>query len=161
MDDEHLSQVEAVLQALRDAGLTANPIKCRLGLEEANYLGHVFGRGCIKPQTGKVESLTTWPRPTTKKQVRTFLGLVGYYRQFIPNFADRTAPLHDLTWKTHPNQVQWTLVTEEAFQNLREALCQEPVLATPNFQLRFTVQTGASEGGIGAVLSQVPMPSQA
>ena len=80
---------------------------------------------------------------------------MGYYRQFIPNFADRAAPLHDLTRKTHPNQVQWTPVTEEAFQDLREALCQEPVLATPNFQLRFTVQTDASEGGIGAVLSQV------
>ena len=113
--EEHLTRVAAVQQALCDAGLTANPTKCRLSLEEAQYLGHVAGQGCIKPQTGKVESLTTWSQPTTKKKVRTFLGLVGYYWQFIQSFATRAASLHDLTRKTEPNQVQWTSVTEKAF----------------------------------------------
>ena len=128
----------------------ANPTKWRLGLEEAHYLGHVVRRGCIKPQTGKVESLTTWLRPTTKKQMRTFLGLVGYYRQFILSSAPARSDPED---PAQPGAVN--PVAEEASQNLREALCQEPVLATPSFQLRFTMQTDASEGGIGAVVSQV------
>ena len=153
--EDHGPRVEAVLQALREAGLTANPTKCHLGVEEANYLGHVVGRGCIRPQARKVESIGTWPQPSTKRQVRTFLGLVGYYRQFIQDFATRAAPLHDLTKKTQPNRVKWTPEAEAAFQDLREALCQEPVLVTPNFNSPFILHTDASEGGIGAVLSQV------
>ena len=66
--EEHLVWVEAVLQALREADLTANPTKCRLGREEAQYLCHVVRRGCIRPQTGKIDSMATWPQPTTKKQ---------------------------------------------------------------------------------------------
>ncbi|KAJ8279240.1 hypothetical protein COCON_G00063060, partial [Conger conger] len=92
--ESHLRRLETVLGALREAGLTANPAKCRLGLEEADYLGHTVGRGCVRPQSRKVDGIANWPRPTTKRQVRTFLGLVGYYRQFIPDFASRAAPLH-------------------------------------------------------------------
>lgn len=150
-----MARVEAVLQVLWEAWLTANPTKCHLGLEEANYMGHVVGQGCIRPQATKVESIATWPQPGTKKQVRTFLGLVGYYRQFIPGYAVRAAPLHDLTKKEQPNWVKWSPEAEAAFQDLREALYQEPVLVTPNFKLPFVQHTDASEGGIVAVLSQV------
>jgi hypothetical protein len=82
--DTHVKQVSAVLQALREAGLTANPKKCQLGLQEAEYLGYTIGRGCVKPQMKKVEAIQDWPRPLTKKQVRTFVGLTSYYRRFIP-----------------------------------------------------------------------------
>lgn len=153
--EEHIPRLEAVLNALRQAGLTANPRKCHLGLEEAKYLGHEVGRGCIRPLASKVESIATWPQPSTKKQVRIFLGLVGYYRQFIADFAARAAPLHDLTKKTRPNQVSWSLEAEAAFQDLRQALCQEPVLITPKFDKPLILHTDASEGGVGAVLSQV------
>ncbi|KAG5847077.1 hypothetical protein ANANG_G00122120 [Anguilla anguilla] len=151
----HLARLEAVLGALREAGLTANATKCRLGLEEADYLGYTVGRGCVKPQPTKVESIATWPKPLTKKQVRTFLGLVGYYRQFIPNFASIATPLHDLTSKNRPNRVSWTAETEAAFGTLRQTLCSEPVLVTPAFDQTFVLQTDASMGGIGAVLSQI------
>lgn len=77
--EEHLHHLEAVLQALRAAALTANPNKCSLAEEEANYLGYTVGRGNVKPQSKKIDSILTWPQPQTKKQVRTFLGLVGYY----------------------------------------------------------------------------------
>lgn len=73
----HLHQVSSVLQALREAGLTANPTKCRLGLRDAEYLGYTIGRGCVKPQGKKVEAIQDWPRPLTKKQVRTFVGLTS------------------------------------------------------------------------------------
>ncbi len=74
--EEHLHHLEAVLQALRAAALTANPNKCSLAQEEANYLGYTVGRGNVKPQSKKIDSILTWPQPQTKKQVRTFLGLV-------------------------------------------------------------------------------------
>lgn len=129
--ENHLQHLEAVLQALREAGLTANPAKCSLALEEANYLGYTVGRGNVKPQVKKVDAITTWPQPQTKRQVRTFLGLVGYYRQFIPNFASLAAPLHELTSKSASNRVKWTEQTQRAFNALKKALCSETVLHTP------------------------------
>ncbi|CAM5131872.1 unnamed protein product [Natator depressus] len=76
----HLGKVEAVLDTLRQAGLTANPAKCAIGLAEAKYLGYIVGRGMVKPQLNKLEAIQNWPRPNWKKQVRAFLGVVGYYR---------------------------------------------------------------------------------
>src|SRR4029434_10551555 len=111
--------------------------------------------GNVKPQVKKVDAITTWPQPQTKRQVRTFLGLVGYYRQFIPNFASLAAPLHELTSKSASNRVKWTEQTQRAFNALKKALCSETVLHTPDFGKRFVLQTDASEVGLGAVLSQV------
>lgn len=71
--EQHIHHLEAVLQALRSAALTANPNKCSLAQEEANYLGYTVGRGNVKHQSKKIESILTWPQPQTKKQVRTFL----------------------------------------------------------------------------------------
>lgn len=152
---QHLQHLSALLQALRDAGLTANPGKCALGLEETNYLGYTVGRGNIKPQLRKLDAIATWPRSQTKRQVRTFLGLVGYYQQFVPNFASLAAPLHERTGKEGPNRVKWTEQAELAFHKLREALCSEPVLHTLDFSKRFVLQTDASEVGLAAVLSHV------
>lgn len=151
----HLQRLEAVLGALREAGLTAKAAKCRLGQEDANYLGFTVGRGCVRPQTPKVEAITTWPRPNTKRQVRTFLGLVGYYRQFIPEFASLAAPLFELTKTNRKSHFQWNEEAEEAFQKLKDALCHGPVLATVDYSLPLVLQTDASMVGLGAVLSQV------
>ena len=97
--DVHVRQLRAMLGELRKAGLTANPAKCRLGLEETAYLGYRVGRGSIRPQESKVAAIRDWPHPLTKKQVKAFLGLVGYYQRFIPNFATLASPLNDLTRK--------------------------------------------------------------
>ncbi|CAM5073501.1 unnamed protein product [Natator depressus] len=75
----HLEKVEAVLHTLRQAGLTANPAKCAIGLAQARYLGYIVGRGIVKPQTNKLEAIQNWPKTTRKKQVHAFLGMVGYY----------------------------------------------------------------------------------
>ena len=151
----HLAQLEAVFQALQEAGLTANPKKCRLGLRDANYLGFTIGRGCVKPQVGKVEAIYEWPRPQTKRQVRVFLGLASYYRRFVPHFSSLAGPLTELTRNQQPDRVKWTTEVERAFQALKDALCSDPVLVTPDFSLPMVLQTDASETGVGAVLAQL------
>lgn len=80
---DHLRHLETVLEALQQAGLTANPKNCRLGLQETDYLGHTIGRGCVKPQAQNVERVKNWPRPVTKKEVKAFVGLVAYYQKFF------------------------------------------------------------------------------
>ena len=151
----HLEHLEAVLGALRRAGLTANAKKCRLGLSETNYLGYTIGRGCVKPQVQKVERVRNWPRPVTQKQVKSFLGLISYYQKFIKNYSTIAAPLYELTRQKLPQRVGWTDEAEAAFQRLKTALCEEPVLRAPDFAKPFVLHTDASGTGIGAVLAQV------
>lgn len=153
--ESHLPKVQAVLDSLWKEGFTINPEKCALGMEEVKYLGYIVGRGVVKPQVSKVEAIQSWPRPLTKKQVRAFLGMVGYYRRFVPNFATLAAPLTDLTKGRKSVMVEWNADAEKAFLELKSALCQHPVLVAPNFSKEFVVQTDASDVGLGAVLSQV------
>ena len=93
--------------------------------------------------------------PTNKKEVQTFLGLTGYYRKFIPQYASVSAPLSDLVRKNRPNKVVWSPECEEAFLSLKQLLCTDPVLRSQDFTKEFIVQTDASERGVGAVLSQL------
>ena len=95
-----------------------------------------------------------FPLHTTKNQVRSFLGLAGYYRKFIKNFADIAAPLTNLTKKAAPLKVKWTEECSKAFQRLKEHLCREPILKAPDFSKKFILQTDACDNGLGEVLSQ-------
>ncbi|XP_054827921.1 A-kinase anchor protein 12-like [Eublepharis macularius] len=150
----HMQHLRRVLQALDAAGLRANPQKSRVGFQEVKYLGFIVGRGVLRPVPEKVATLEDCPRPATKKQLRRFLGLVGYYSKFIPNFASRASPLTDLLWKGLPPKLPWTATADEAFRTLRVALSNAPVLHNPNFNEPFVVHTDASDTGLGAVLSQ-------
>ncbi|XP_075785301.1 uncharacterized protein LOC142829504 [Pelodiscus sinensis] len=152
--EEHIERVAAVMRTLRDAGLTANPTKCKIGWQETTYLGYQLGRGLVRPLVGKVEAVRNYPTPTTKKKVRQFLGLAGYYRRFVPHFATRAAPLTALLKKDSPQRIRWSPECETAFQDLKAALCSAPVLFSPDFSRPFIVQTDASDCGLGAVLSQ-------
>ncbi len=96
-----------------------------------------------------------FPRPVTKKDVKSYLGLCGYYRRFIANFSDIAEPLTLLTKKAAPIVVFWTPECEEAFKALRLMLTSSPVLIPPDYSLPFVVQTDASDVGLGVVLSQV------
>ncbi|KAL0185140.1 hypothetical protein M9458_020837, partial [Cirrhinus mrigala] len=153
--EDHLERLRRVLSELRRAGLTANPRKCHLALHEARYLGFTVGRGLIKPQENKVKAILEAPKPSTKTQVRAFLGLAGYYRCFIPSFSSIAAPLTDLTRKGQPDRIRWTEEAEHAFRIIRGALTTEPVLRAPDFSCPFLLHTDASDTGLGAVLSQV------
>uniref|UniRef100_A0A9J7YNR7 Reverse transcriptase RNase H-like domain-containing protein n=1 Tax=Cyprinus carpio carpio TaxID=630221 RepID=A0A9J7YNR7_CYPCA len=140
-----------VLVELRRAGLTANPRKCHLALFEAKYLGFQVSRGLIKPQEKKVAAILSAPRPTSKTQVRAFLGLAGYYHCFIPNFSSLAAPLTDLIRKGQPEKTPRGPTEDEAFRRVKATLTSEPVLRAPDFNVPFLLQMD----GLGAVLSQV------
>ncbi|XP_078233603.1 uncharacterized protein LOC144583544 [Pogona vitticeps] len=152
--EDHLKHLELVLQRLSAAGLTVKASKCQLGSPEIKYLGHIVGGGVIKPLEAKIEAVRDWPRPNTKKKVKSFLGLVGYYRKFIPRFSEIAAPLTDLTRKKTDDRIPWTSDCEEAFQRLKEALINYPVLRAPDFDWEFIIYTDASNSGVGAVLCQ-------
>ncbi|XP_075056968.1 uncharacterized protein LOC142143157 [Mixophyes fleayi] len=153
--EEHLIHLSSVLAKIAGAGLTIKPEKCQIGMNEVQYLGHRVGGGTLHPEPTKVDAIAAWPTPKTKKQVMSFLGTAGYYRKFVPQYSSLAKPLTDLTKKKLPQVVTWTPDCEEAFTALKSALTQSPVLQAPDFDRRFTVQTDASNYGLGAVLSQV------
>lgn len=150
----HMENLKAIFDSLRNAKLTARPSKCSFGFGELEFLGHIAGSGKIKPVEDKMVAIREFPIPQTKKHVRSFLGMIGFYRKFIPNFADISACLTDLTKKYEPQKVKWTQQHQRAFDNLKEALCKGPVLRSPDFGRKFLLQTDASDVGIGAVLEQ-------
>jgi hypothetical protein len=153
--EDHLKHVDMVLTKIQDAGLTIKPSKSKIANNEVTYLGHTIGNGKIKPMLDKLESVEKFPLPVTKKNVRSFLGLTGYYRKFISHYDDIARPLVNLTKKKEPKTVQWTPECDHAFKKLKECLTRAPILVTPDFSKPFLLQTDASKSGIGAVLSQI------
>ena len=152
--EEHVQDVRRVLTALRAAHLTAKPTKCHFGCNKVEFLGHMIGEGKISPTQEGVEKVLKAARPTTKKEVRAFIGLVAYYRKFIPNMAVIAAPLTDLTKNNAPNKVIWGDAQETAFRTLKERVSKYPILRLPEGSKEFILRTDASDVGIGAVLMQ-------
>lgn len=151
---EHCQTVNVVLDKLRQAGLTARPSKCEIGKTNLEYLGHVVGEGKLKPISDKVKDILAIPTPTTKKEVRSFLGLSGYYRRYIPDYATIAAPLTDLTRKNSPNRVEWMAEHQHSFEVLKRSLSTAPVLKLVDHSKPFILRTDASGVGLGAVLLQ-------
>ncbi|XP_041482248.1 uncharacterized protein LOC121429309 [Lytechinus variegatus] len=149
--EEHLEDVRRVLSRLRESHLTARPSKCHAACSSVEFLGHIVGQGEVKPTPEKIKQVLSSSRPTTKREVRSFLGLVGYYRKFIPNMATIATPLSDLTKKNSATKVKWEEAHEHAFQTLKSRLSHFPV---PDIDSEFVVRTDASDVGIGAVLMQ-------
>lgn len=152
--DEHLTVIEQVLQRLHDHGLTARPTKCHIGMTSVEFVGHVIGQGTLATEPGKIRQIQESPLPKTKKQLRSFLGLIGYYRKFISRFAELAAPLTDMTKKGKPNYLEWSSLSQQAFTTLKQQLNQTPILRLPDWNRPFILQTDASDNGVGAVLLQ-------
>ncbi|XP_023814763.2 uncharacterized protein LOC111947970 [Oryzias latipes] len=152
--EEHLRHLKKVLECLHAAGLTINPAKCAFARRETEYLGYTIGGGLIKPQVNKVQAIESCPLPQTRKQLRSFLGLAGFYHKFIPSFSARAAPLTDMTGSRCPNKIRWTTESVTAFRDIQQSLSKDPILHSPDFNKPFILQTDASQRGIGAVLLQ-------
>ena len=116
-------------------------------------MGHVVSTKGLSPDPAKVQAVRDWKMPESVTDIRSFLGLAGYYRRFIPQFAKIAAPLTNLTRKNTP--FTWSLREGEAFQHLKDVLLHAPVLQLADPERKFFVTTNASDFAIGAVLSQV------
>ena len=141
-----------VLQTLREYQLYAKFSKCEFWLEEVAFLNHMVSKEGIQVDPKKIEVITEWPRPTTVTEVRSFLGLAGYYRRFVKDFSRIAAPLTRLTQKNV--KFVWTDKCEEHFLFLKDLLTSAPILTLPSGDEGYTVYCDASRVGLGCVLMQ-------
>ena len=151
--DEHLDRLIQVLKRLKEANLKLKPSKCKLMQREVAFLGHIVSGAGISTDPEKVRLIKQWPVPQDVRQLRGFLGLTGYYRRFVEDYALIATPLHNMTKKNCP--FKWDAECHAAFEKLKHALSSPPILAMPDEVGTFTLDTDASESSIGAVLSQV------
>lgn len=149
---DHLNHLRQVLELLARDQWQVKLSKCRFAQQSISYLGHVISAGGVATDPGKVKTIQQWPVPTDVKQLRSFLGLAGYYRKFVKHFAIIARPLTDLLKKG--SLFIWTPAHDTAFRTLQQSLMSAPVLALPNFSKPFQIQSDASEQGVGGVLLQ-------
>jgi len=148
---DHLNHVRVVLDILKKNQLFAKKSKCQFGVTEVAYLGHVVSAQGVAVDQNKIQAVIDWPVPKTLKALRGFLGLTGYYRKFIKGYSTLAAPLTALTKK---HAFHWDEKAQKAFENLKIALTNPPVLALPNYTSPFVIECDASATRIGAVLMQ-------
>ncbi|CAB0042111.1 unnamed protein product [Trichogramma brassicae] len=153
--EQHLVWLEKVLERLNAAGLTINrKKKCEFCRPSVKYLGYVLDGDGLRVDKDKVAPVMNYPAPTDLKSLRRFLGMLGWYARFIPNDAEMKLPLLKLTKKNA--EWIWADEQQQAFEALKKALTEAPVLARPDFARPFIVQCDdASALAIGGVLSQV------
>ena len=151
---EHVKTLETVFKILKKANLAAKPSKCHFGYQDLGFLGHEIGHGQLRTDPVLIEKIQKSERPRTKKEVRSFIGLVSYYRAFIPNCAEIAVPLTDLTRKGQPTKVKWEEPHERSYQTLKSLLVKPPILQLPDMTKVFVLRTDASDRGIGCILMQ-------
>ena len=147
-----MQRIDALFGRLADACLTVNLAKCEFAKASVTYLGRLVGHGTVSLLRAKVEAIDMYQRPTTKKELQRFLGLVGYYRSFCRNFSTVVTPLTNLL--RGDAKYFWSDVCQQAFENVKSLLCAAPVLAAPHMDELFKLQVDASQVGAGAVLLQ-------
>ncbi|XP_065144555.2 retrovirus-related Pol polyprotein from transposon 412 [Paramisgurnus dabryanus] len=171
--DEHEERLFRVLNRLKEYGLKLAPEKCIFAQSSVRYLGHIVSDKGVQTDPDKVAAVKTWPVPRNLKELRSFLGFVGYYRRFVKDFSKKVKPLNDLTSgypparrDTKPNKSgqywnpkdsfssRWTTTCQRAFDQIIEELTTAPVLAFANPKLPYVLHTDASTSGLGAALYQ-------
>ena len=150
---EELERLEEVFRRFVSAGLKLKPSKCVLFQKSVAYLGHIVSKNGIETDPVKVERVCEWPVPESSTEVKSFLGLAGYYCRFVPNFASVARPLRKLTEANV--DFAWTSECQSSFDALKKLLSTAPILSYPDFSAEFILDTDASNHGIGAVLSQL------
>ena len=151
-EEEHLVHLEKIFQILQEFGLKMKREKCAFFKKHIQYLGHLVSEKGFEPLPEKLEAIKKMPAPTMSKEVKQFLGLIGYYRKFVPRFLDISRPLTKLTW--HNTPFEWTEQCGKAFNHLRELLMQYPILRYLDPTKGYVLYTDASGIGWSGVLTQ-------
>lgn len=151
-EEDHLQNVEWVLSKLKQWQLYASIKKCEWMKDEVEFLGHKISAKGVSVLPGKIKAIVEWPELQNAKELRSFLGLAGYYRKFVEGFSRIAAPLTELT--KDQRRWQWGEEQRSAFNTLKQALSSTPVLVRPDPEKPFTVTTDASGFAVGAVLTQ-------
>ena len=149
---EHLDKLEAVFHAFDKAGLRLKTRKCQICCQSVPYLGHLLSSAGIQMDPARIKAVRDMRAPSSRKEVQCFLGLVNYYRRFVPNLSKVEAPLRALVSAT---RFEWNSATASAFDRIKELICKNTVLAYPDPSAKLLVDTDASDEGLGAVISQV------
>jgi hypothetical protein len=149
---KHEGHLKIVMEKLRDERLFTKFKKCEFWLEEVSFLGHVVNKNGLAVDPAKVQAVVDWEMPTIVREIRSFLGLAGYYRRFIAGFSSLSGPLTALTKKNAP--FVWCDKCEASFQELKHRLVTAPVLTLPMESVGYVVYTDASKKGLGCVLMQ-------
>nr|ABA98151.1 retrotransposon protein, putative, Ty3-gypsy subclass [Oryza sativa Japonica Group] len=150
--EEHEEHLRLALEKLREHQLYAKFSKCEFWLSEVKFLGHVISSGGVAVDPSNVESVLSWKQPKTVSEIRSFLGLAGYYRRFIENFSKIARPMTRLLQKEV--KYKWTEDCEQSFQELKKRLATAPVLILPDSRKGFQVYCDESRLGLGCVLMQ-------
>lgn len=150
---EHIERLNLVFQRFREANLKLKPSKCFFLQKELTFLGHTISAKGIKPNDEKIKIVKAFQVPKTAKNIKQFLGLCSFYRRYVPNFAKISAPLNELLRKD--KKFVWSDKCQTAFEQLKEALINPPILAFPDFSKPFLLYTDASGEAIGYVLGQI------
>jgi transposase InsO family protein len=150
--EEHVDRLREVFERLRTANLRLKPQKCTFLSESVSYLGHVISSDGIKANPDKISTIKNYPTPTNATAIKMYLGVCGFYRRLVPRFAHIAKPLTMLTKKDQP--FVWNEEQEHAFNELKTALCSDPILRYPNFNKDFILTCDSSGYAISAILSQ-------
>ena len=150
--DEQLARLGQVFDRLTQANLKLKPSKCSLCQRSVDFLGHVVSEQGIAMQDAKISAITEWPPCRSVHDVRAFMGLSGYYRRFVKDFSIIAAPLYGLMGKGA--ELVWTEQCQHAMDELKARLVSKPILALPQSEGTYILDTDASDFGLGAVLSQ-------
>jgi hypothetical protein len=152
--DKHAHHIREVLQVLRDHKFFVNLTKCAFAQLELEYLGHIISGAGVATNPKKTQAMVQWPTPTNVIELKGFLGLTGYYRNFVKNYGMLAKPLTNLLKK----QFNWDASAQVAFDKLKSAMTSTPVLALPDFSQEFIVEIDASDVELGVVLMQNEKP---
>ena len=150
--ETHLEHLRSLFIKLREADLKLKEVKCNFLKKHIQYLGHIVSGKGITPLPEKLESIQKILPPKTPKEVKQFLGLIGYYCKFVPRFSDLAQPLNALTRKNVA--FEWTPVCQESFEMLKTSLMTEPILTYPDPSLPYVLFTDASKYAWACVLTQ-------
>ena len=152
--DSHLAHVKDILDRLRAAGLTANTKKCNFACSRIKILGHIVDDGRIQPDDEKIHVIQNWKVPKNKTQLRSFLGLSNFLRQYISHYAEIVFPLTELLARNKPDKLQWGAEEQRAFDELKAALISKPVLRSPDLSKGFKLYCDSSRTALSAILMQ-------